>query len=227
MISTKVKCFNSSNRNRTGSKGFTLLELMIVMAIIAIGVALAVPTYQDTMQKRRVTSAAESIAAFLALAQGEAIKRNETVAITVRRTNDTTWCAGAKIKASSNDHCDCRKDDVAEASDLDHCDFDPDGEAGTQQLINQVGFKGFTVITKEASADEDDIWLYFDPVRGIKVDNDDAANPDVHDITLKSSNGKYSLNVEMSVTGRIRVCNPDLTKKVPGYWDCPAVATRG
>ena len=49
---------------RITNKGFTLLELMIVMVIVAIGVALAVPAYQDLMQRRETTSKAEQLSAF-------------------------------------------------------------------------------------------------------------------------------------------------------------------
>jgi type IV fimbrial biogenesis protein FimT len=221
MITSRGNWINSSYRTRTGSKGFTLLELMIVMVIVAIGVALAVPSYQDTLQKRRLTSAAESIASVLAQAQGEAIKRNETVAVSIRRTDDSIWCVGAKIKASSDDHCDCRKDEVADASDPLHCDFDPDDVAGTQQLINQDGFESFAVLTAKNKTLENDIYFYFDPVRGIKVDDDGAADAAEHEITLSSLNGNWSLRVDTSVTGRIRICSPDSTKKVPGFPSCP------
>lgn len=213
-----LKMKDSSPISKFGNKGFTLIELLIVVVIVAIGVALAVPTYQDIVQKRRVTSAAEQIAAFFTLTQSEAIKRNERVAVTVTRNSaGTNWCVGAMIKIADDDHCDCES---TNANAADYCDFDVDG-VSAPQLINQAGFQSFTM--NESAVGEDsnsDFHFNFDPIRGVKILDSGSADSNTHDVTLISSNDNYSLRVGISVTGRVQVCNPVSTKAVPGFKPC-------
>jgi len=61
------------NRSRHG--GFTLLELMITLALAGILVTLVVPSMRDFMRNGRLTSAANDLLRSLNLARTEAIKR--------------------------------------------------------------------------------------------------------------------------------------------------------
>ena len=70
------------------SRGFTLIELMIVIALIAIISGIAVPNYQSTMQSTREASARNSLVGALNLARSEAVTRNVTVTVT---TVGSTW----------------------------------------------------------------------------------------------------------------------------------------
>ena len=60
------------------SKGFTLIELMIVIAIIAILLALAIPAYQDYTIRSKVTEGL-SVAAAAKLAAAETCQSDPTV----------------------------------------------------------------------------------------------------------------------------------------------------
>lgn len=55
-------------------RGFTLLEIMIVLAIIAVGVALAAPNVLRWSDAERVKSAARSVSDAMLLARSEAIR---------------------------------------------------------------------------------------------------------------------------------------------------------
>lgn len=64
-------------------RGFTLIELMVVVAIIAVGASLAAPSFRETIANYRVRSGAESIVNGLNYARAEAVRRNGTVSFTL------------------------------------------------------------------------------------------------------------------------------------------------
>ncbi|WP_436179352.1 GspH/FimT family pseudopilin [Acidovorax sp. LjRoot66] len=63
------------------SAGFTAIELMVVVAIVAVLTALAAPSFTPLIERWRVREAAESITASVYLARSEAIKRGGNVVI--------------------------------------------------------------------------------------------------------------------------------------------------
>jgi type IV fimbrial biogenesis protein FimT len=64
----------------------TLIELMITLAVLAIGLSLAAPALQQQIANYRIRSAAESIIHGLNTARAEAVRRNSTVSFTLDAT---------------------------------------------------------------------------------------------------------------------------------------------
>lgn len=62
-----------------GRNGFSLVEMMIVVSILAIIAAAAVPSFTEWIANTKTRSVAEAIQNGLQLAQGEAVKRGVQV----------------------------------------------------------------------------------------------------------------------------------------------------
>lgn len=64
--------------------GFTLIEMMVTLAVLAILVTVAIPNYQAFVLNSRMTAQANDFLASLQLARSEAIKRNASVTMSAK-----------------------------------------------------------------------------------------------------------------------------------------------
>lgn len=87
-------CGLSSMRS-PDQRGFTLIELMITLAVLAILLAVSVPSFTDMTLGSKLRSQANDLVAGTVLARSEAIKRNQTV--TLCASNDGATCTGTWV----------------------------------------------------------------------------------------------------------------------------------
>jgi general secretion pathway protein H len=79
--------------------GFTMLELLIVMAILGLTAALAVPMFAQAMPDIQAKAAARDVAAMMRAARSLAITGNREVAVAVDLDRRTVELAGSRSEA--------------------------------------------------------------------------------------------------------------------------------
>lgn len=80
-------------------RGFTLIELIITMAVLAVVVGVAFPSFQSMLAEQRVKAASEGLAMSILYARSEAIKRRAAVDVSQL---DSSWSNGWEVKQGTN-----------------------------------------------------------------------------------------------------------------------------
>jgi len=201
-------------------KGFTVIELMIAVAVVAIIASLALPSYRTLIEKRHVTSSAQQVAAFLSSAKMEAVKHNQNVRLSSNDTADT-WCLGFASYAANadpGDACDCTEIDPMA---LDACVIENLDNSGQQLRVLNGAALGTKVKLSGIVPDNTDDVVSIDPLRGMVTVNNVVVKWPL-EVRLASGEDTYALNVRVSPTGRVTMCS-DMDRTdlaVPGYDDC-------
>ena len=128
-------------------KGFTLIEVMIAIGVLAIIMSLALPSYRSIMEKRQVTSSAEQLSAFMSAAQMEAVKRNQPVAIVC--STDAGNCQAIVLE------------------DVDEGD----------EILRTLEFSNLKADVIEITYNPADGQVAFDPARGMLAQEDISTTP--------------------------------------------------
>lgn len=74
-----------------GHTGLTLVELLVGIAVLAVLLVVAVPSFQTLRQQYLVRSAGMAIYSDLQLARSESIKRNRAVTVCFSGSGSTNW----------------------------------------------------------------------------------------------------------------------------------------
>jgi len=179
------------NKKASGQQGFTLIELMIVIAIIAIVLSLAVPSFNDFFEKNRLKRATEEVYGLVTKARAEGVIRSADMRIDVAA--GTSWCVGYEETPSDPpDNCDCA---VANS-----CAVSVAGTPVTQ-AVSSSSFSGVTMFSGND--------VSFNFVKG---------TASAGSVILKS--GDWSLKVAVRNIGRVRICALDTKSTSMGYGKC-------
>jgi type IV fimbrial biogenesis protein FimT len=84
---------------RARSRGFTLIELMVTLTILAIMMGIAVPSFRTFVENQKVKTASFELMTSVMIARSEAIKRNATATLTP--TASESWASGWSVAAGT------------------------------------------------------------------------------------------------------------------------------
>lgn len=93
----------NSHSNLLAKGGFTLLELLVTISVLAILLSVAVPSMQSMISRNRLKAATHAIAEDLQWTRSETIKQNRTLQMTLALDD---WCYG--VSHAKQGDCDCR-----------------------------------------------------------------------------------------------------------------------
>jgi len=167
-------------RCRRSARGFTLVELLVVLALVAILATLAVPSFERAIANQKLNVAASDLMVSAMQARGEAIKNNRQAI--VQPLVSTDWSKGWRIYV-----------------DMDN---DKAYTEGTDLLVTTVAAAASSVTQYEAvrNAAVGNL-IGFDP-NGFVLGRD-AGRVIFASTTLGTG---YKKGVIISITGRARVC---------------------
>lgn len=175
--------------------GFTLVELLIGIGMLAIVVALAVPSFTQIVARGRLKSSAEGFRTELAFARMEAVKRSRTVFVSLVIGGNGSWCYGTKLSSA----CDCT---ITDAANANYCFLDTAGSAPVRKVVSSTAYSGVTVGTNFSGST-----ISFSPTR-----------PTLATGNATFAAGSQSLRVVASAMGRVRLCSPNAS--LAGYPSC-------
>lgn len=86
------------------AKGFSLTELMVVVAILGIFATMAAPSYQNLIARDRTIAVANDLLSNIQMARSEAVKYNSTALICGRSNGacGSSWSNGWLVRTDQN-----------------------------------------------------------------------------------------------------------------------------
>lgn len=85
------------------SKGFTLIELAILVVLVGIIAGIAIPSFTRVIESNRLTATTNDLVGTFHFARSEAIRRGRTVNVAAREIGGTTdWVNGVVVSAGAD-----------------------------------------------------------------------------------------------------------------------------
>ncbi len=91
------------SRRGDSQSGFSLIEVGVSMAVLAVLLTLAVPSFRSWIMNAQLRTTADSLSSGLQLARSEAVRRNAQSTLTLDGTTWTVAVGGAPVQTNPGD----------------------------------------------------------------------------------------------------------------------------
>jgi type IV fimbrial biogenesis protein FimT len=187
-------------KSRTSSKGFTLIELVVVIALLALLFGLTVPSLAEWVRNARIRSTADSLQNAVRVAQAESLRRNRSIILF--RTNAQPPAIGSVAAANGRNwsiQTIARFDDVAaeliESGTLVEPQSGIDVAGPTALCFNSNG----RLVTNASATGP----------TGTGVPSGTCNAVDSwYDFTMPSATAARPLRLRVTLGGQVRMCDP-------------------
>ncbi|MGL5324976.1 MAG: GspH/FimT family pseudopilin [Aeromonas sp.] len=168
------------------SAGFTLIELMIALALVALLLTVAIPSYQSLRQEQMVKTATQAVYTDIMLLKSEAIKRNRTLQFIIFNSGTSNWCYRIHIDGSCSSCSDsCSSIEGRKGADASE-------------------YPGISLVASYSESVTNVRPLSISPRRGTMAAGNIAISAET-----------YSMQVKTNNVGRVRTCGVSNVSGVP------------
>ena len=196
-------------QRRKPSTGFTLIEMMVTLAVLFIFFIMAVPSFAGLKQRAAVRGAGDQVLGFWNEARFQAVKRNQLVKVGVRTGSNGAFCLGAATTTDEADAttCDC----MSEAPATNVCDvmrYPANQSEWNKVTVSGISMGGTTSLLSIKPA-------VIEPKRTTLTEAADKGT-----ISLAGPPGQmaYKLNLYVDQLGRGLLCeSSSSTARLPEY----------
>jgi len=169
---------------------------MVTIAVLAILLVIAVPSFTDFRQRMVLRGAADQVVSFWADARFHAVRRNSMVKVGFVDNGAGAYCIGAAATTDPSDAVSCDCFDSSAPFDCDIARFPQD-----QREWRRIRVPSATTLGSGGGV------IVIDPKRGNITQSADAGV-----VSLQSPLGgsqDYRLNIAIDRNGRAFICQPD------------------
>jgi type IV fimbrial biogenesis protein FimT len=181
--------------------GFTLIELMVTLAVLAILLVAAVPSFVDFFDRYRLRGAVDDVVSVISNARAASVKADRDVNIAFGGTT-SAWCVGANGAADPSGGnpvpavaaCDCTNNSAC--------------LVGGERIAVDAGKHGNVAVNSVGTS-----FTYNSKLGLIEPLGSATA-------TFTSPAGKYDMRLDVNALGQASVCVPSGKPAIAGVTSC-------